>query len=231
MREVRYGLALATMLVAGAICYADPPVVPTEPVKAAVGEDVQIEVTAEKGKGAYGLGFDTSDCLFFRGYSDDPAKMVFLVRPKTPGKYIVIFWTVGEGKSSRLVIDATGDSPVPVPPSDPLAKALQAAYTSDTATTGKPDKLKFLADLYRTAGKDGTLDDAKIKTYADVSTVMHAAASKGLSDTDLLPLRKRLQQEMTDNVGGDPTAVLDTALRAKIKAEFTRIAGVLQNIK
>lgn len=109
---------IALLCLAGSL-WAAPPKVPP-PVAVAVGDDVMVEVAVEEGKkGAYAPGFDLADCILFRGYSASEQTMSFLVRPKKPGKYIVIFWTVGEAASAQLVVTAGGAAPAPLPQPTP----------------------------------------------------------------------------------------------------------------
>ena len=111
-------IALFLLLLATPLLAAPPEVPPT--LKLKVGEDSTVVVKVADGKkGAYREGFKAADCLFFRGYSPDESTMTFLIRPKKAGFFVVPFWTVGEGTSSVLEIDATGEvppGPGPEPP-------------------------------------------------------------------------------------------------------------------
>lgn len=151
---------LCLLALAGPL-WAAPPVVPP-PVRAAVGEDVQVDVVVEAGKvGAYGLGFDGADCLFFRGYSTDPTKMTFLARAKKAGKFYVVFWTVGEEASSRFLLEAVGGptppqppTPEPVPPPDAGVMGLARASREGAAAVNlqpapKATQARALADTQR----------------------------------------------------------------------------------
>lgn len=212
----------------------DPPKVPADPVKVAVGEDQTVEVVVPDGKaGAFGLGFDPADCTFFRGYSEDKARMVFLVRPKRPGRFVAVFWTVGEAGSSRLVIDAAGPQPPPPQPGpgpgDPLLEALQGAFRSD----GKPaDAARALAGVYRLAAKDGgTADDPGLTTLGGLLAELHAAGQQVAPDPALAAVRAVIRGELTALLGAKPDASLDAAARAACKTQFGRLATLLETLK
>lgn len=116
---MRFFWAFVAFVVVATPSVAAPPKVP-DPIKVGVGEDYQVEITVEQGKkGAFAPGFDTKYCLFFRGYSTDPTKMSFLVRPKVKGEFRVVFWTIGEEEFSTLVINKDEGPPTPVPPNPP----------------------------------------------------------------------------------------------------------------
>lgn len=116
---MRFTAALALLMVAS-VCRADPPKVPG-PIRAAVGEDVQVEVTYDPAKGlAYFAGFDVKHCLFFRGYEEPgTGRATFLLRPKVAGEFRVGFITVGEKQFSSLVLVAGGVAPPDPKPPDP----------------------------------------------------------------------------------------------------------------
>lgn len=114
----RIALSLVVTLASLPSLLSAPPDVPKEPVKLSVGEDTVVTIKVAEGKkGAFRAAFDLKNCTFFRGYSASENEMVFLVRPKVTGEYRVVFWTVGEGESSELVI--VGGTPSPVPPVPP----------------------------------------------------------------------------------------------------------------
>ncbi len=128
-------LALLLALFLASPLFGAPPEVPAAPLKLKVGEDASITIRVPAGeKGAYREGFLPADCLFFRGYSPNEETMTFLVRPKKPGMFIVPFWTIGEGASSVLVIDATGDAPVVVIPPDPVVPPVVPPVPTDAPT-------------------------------------------------------------------------------------------------
>ncbi len=226
-------LALPLALVWCSPLWANPPVVPA-PVTAAVGEDVQVTVTVEAGKkGAYGPGFDTADCLFFRGYSDDPAVMSFLVRPKKPGVFRTVFWTVGEGAYSTLVVDATGPTPVPPTPTptppvpaDPFTATLQAAYTADTGTD-KAVSLAFLKSAYTGMAanvKPGLTNNSQGLGW--LQSVV-AAPGLGLTPSQLAGMRHAIADHLATTFGTGATTPLDPN---KFQAGLTRIASALAGV-
>jgi hypothetical protein len=112
-------LALVVVLAAAAASWADPPKVPQEPVKVKVGESHQLVLKyAGKDKLLSIPGFDTKDCTFFRGHSDEDGVVQYLVIPRKPGTYRMSFLVVGDSTYSTVVIDADGDpcEPKVVPP-------------------------------------------------------------------------------------------------------------------
>lgn len=179
---MRRTAACALFLAVALPAAAGPPKVPP-PVKAAVGEDVQVEVAVEAGReGAYAPGFDTADCLFFRGYAEDKEKMVFLVRPKKPGKYHVVFWTVGEGKHERLVIDATGGKPKPDDDKKPDGDdAKPKPDAADPIGLGGFAVLVTFdpADTTRPAAQQSVLYGRAVREYLDSRCAADPAAANG----------------------------------------------------
>ncbi len=213
-----------------AILVAAPPEVPKDPLKVKVGEDTVVTIRVPDGKkGAFGEGFRASDCLFFRGYSPSESEMTFLVRPKKPGFYRVVFWTVGEGDRSFLDIDA-GDSPGPdpgpgpQPPSSELAKALKAAYAADTSAD-KAKHLASLAAIYRQAIP--FVDDAKTVgvLMEDIRKVRVNMIGEGL-----LAVRQVIGKELNAKLPKDLATPLTADLKKLCKDEFTRMAAALEEV-
>lgn len=115
-----------------------------------------------------------------------------------------------------------GPSPDPAPPTDPLAKELQALFRADTGA-GKAQHLVALTALYRQA--PAALD--KAATAGDLLRILRDASTSLLPPDALKPLRQRLAQELGANLPSKPDTPLDLTSKTKARELFTRIASAL----
>jgi len=233
--------ACALLLLTAAAALADPPKVP-DPLKLPVGEDATVTVKVPAGqKGAFRAAFDPADCTFFRGWSDAAEEMVFLVRPKRPGKFRVVFWTVGEAASSELVVDA-GDPPPPptpgpappgpAPPApDALAAAVRAAYDADPSPTKAADAASLAAVFRALAAPGSGVNDPAVKTAGQMADVVQKARAALVGDR-LAAVRNLFG--VAFNAGGvprDPAAALSDADRKTASDLLTRFATTLDTLR
>lgn len=114
--------------------------------------------------------------------------------------------------------------PKPIPPADPLAVAIRAAYTADTGA-GKTEQLRDLAELYKQAA-----DLAQVPTVTTTGQLMDRirAAASALGIDGLLACRKLIAAECAAALGTDPDAALTAETRVKARALFTRIHEALK---
>jgi hypothetical protein len=107
------------LLLAAAVSLAGPPDVP-KALTVKAGEPTSLTFTAPgDGKVGSAQAFDPAKCFVSRMWADDPASHVYMVFPKVPGEYRVVWWTAGETASVQTVITATGDAG-PAPPPGPV---------------------------------------------------------------------------------------------------------------
>lgn len=103
--------------------FAESPQTPKLPLVVEVNDFDTFEVTfPPAAKLKYEVGFRGSDCNVMRLYSDDAGKAQFMVRPRKPGEYHVLFWLKGEDDPAQRVVIRTspvvppGPAPTPNPP-------------------------------------------------------------------------------------------------------------------
>lgn len=154
-------------LAAAAVATADPPKVTPVASVTKVDSDIRLEVTADKGKPiGYTQTFADDECLLFRGWSDSPDKMSFLVRPKKPGRWSVVFWTEGERTGAVWTVTAAGEEkkdeksgpkPDPEPKPKPKYDAVFVAVVEETSAR-TPETVRVLNDLvyWRTISARGS---------------------------------------------------------------------------
>lgn len=224
-----------------------PPEVPKEPLKLKVGEDQQVTITYTKGKeAAYRAAFDSKDCTFFRGYeTPGSGQMNFLVSPKRTGDFRVVFWLVGEGDSSVLIIKAIGSGPTPPPvdpvdpppvdptdppvvPTDPLVAKIQLAYKNDP----DPNKSGYvvpLAVIYRQGAKN-VMDPLKSTTNDTVLATMRTQAVAMMGEQGMIHTRQAIRDELNAILPRAPNVTLDATARNGIASVYNRVATALEGV-
>lgn len=165
---------------------------------------------------------------------DAEGKSAIFTTP-TPGKYLVLAWTAkGDVPSdvARCWVTVLGDPPrPPVPPTPPgpvdqLTSDLATLYVADPSPTKATDA-KQLAAVYREAV--GFVDRADVATVVDLANRVKAAAASLVPATSLVPLRKRVAEEVAKVLTFD--GPLTPESRAAAKAAFGRIAAALEALK
>lgn len=117
--------------------------------------------------------------------------------------------------------------PVPVPvPADPLAVPLAAAFAADGSPAAAA---KALAGVYRQSSI--ATDNPALTTLEDLFAVLHAAGQSVAPDPALARVRRVIADELNAKIGRNPAAPLDAATRANAKAQFTRMAALLEVLK
>lgn len=141
--------------------------------------------------------------------------------------YTVAGETVAEGVLA-VVIDAPPEpAPPPRPdPTDPLAKDLVALYAADASPTKTADA-KQLAALYREAVKFAASTD--VGTIGELATRVRTAGGTLVPATSLVPLRKRIAEELGRSFAIDGPLTSESRLAAA--AVFGRIAAALETLK
>lgn len=173
---------------------------------------------------------------FRREYTDDATVMRFFAFGRTPGEYPIVFVIVDNGRpveAARVVVVVKGGpipppippDPVPPPPvNDPLLERLKPIYGADVSAN-KQTNVKQLAAVYRQAV--GTADNVSLTTLRQLYDVVRQAGQSVVPPPALDALRQVIAEEMTAKLGAN-NVPLDVAMRAKCKAEFARVAGVLE---
>jgi hypothetical protein len=145
--------------------------------------------------------------------------------PSEPALCLIV---VGEPGPEPGPGPGPGPGPEPPAPTDPLTKAVQAAYDADAGPEKKRQK-DALAALYRQAVK--TAEDQSLKTAADLLGILQKARQSLLPDAALLPLRQVISKELNAALGTKPDAALDADMRKKAAEAFGKIAAALEAMK
>jgi hypothetical protein len=181
---------------------------------------------------------------FWQIVSPSPGKLSFLAFSQTPGTYEVCFLVNGAtateppAETARTRIVVTGNvPPVPVPPNpnpptppapdDPLYPVLAGIYGGDKLAT-KADAARKLAAVYSQCAAV-TVDDASLKTSADLFGVLSVAGKSVVPLPALQAVRERIATELQTQLGGDAMP-LTPEYRAKAKTQFVRMATILKKL-
>ncbi len=212
---------------------ADPdPVVklPAE-VAAQPGRIVQLKAETAGKVVRWALASDDADLIPF-----PDGKTALFSSPK-PGRYLVLAWTAAgdvPSEAARCVVVVGGPSPTPPQPSpppgpaDPLAADFRKLFDAD-ATPDKATHLAQLAAVYREAVKFA--DHPDVRTAAELAGRIRTAAASLLPADALVPLRKRIAEEVAKALPADGDRDLDSATRKKAAELFDRIATSLEALR
>lgn len=222
----------AVLLFAAAIAAAAPP-------------EVKLPAEAKGQPGAFVVVRAETAGKAVRWYAPDPGLSLFpsdlladrkvaIVVGSKPGRYRLVAWTAAGDEPSEpaICVIQIGDPPPPgptppVPPDDPLAVDLARLYAADTT----PDKAKHLGSLVELYRQAGTLTaDTGLKTLGDLLAILRSASASLLPPEALLPLRKRIAEHCSADLGTDAGAELTTAMRQKAATCFGHTRTALEGI-
>ena len=181
---------------------------------------------------------------FWQIVSPSPGKLSFLAFSQTPGTYEVCFLVNGatateppaETARTRIVVSGNvppvpvppGPAPVPPTPDDPFYSVLAGIYGGDQLAT-KADAARKLSAVYSQCAA-GPVDDERLKTSADLFGVLSVAGKSMVPLPALQAVRERIAQELNDKLGTESATPLTAEYRAKAKAQFIRMAGILKKL-
>ncbi len=131
---------------------------------------------------------------------------------------------VPEFDQVERVVTLGKGGPVPPPPDDPLVKALQDAYATDT-DADKAKHVKALAALYRQAAK---MDLSTEATAGDLQTTLRKAAAQLLPATALDKTRAAVAVELKKVLPATPGEPLTVDTRRAAQALFAKLALALE---
>lgn len=205
---------------------AEPTPVVTLPaeVSAQPGRIVRLQAQTDGKIVRWALASDDADLVPF------PDGKVALFSSPKPGRYLVLAWTaVGDvpSEAARCVVVVGGPTPPPGP-ADPLAADLRRLFDSD-ATKDKAAHLAQLAAVYREAVKFA--DHPDVRTAAELAGRIRAAANSLLPADALVPLRKRVAEEVARHLPADGDRDLDPATRKTAAELFDRVATALEAVR
>lgn len=164
------------VLFAAMVSQAAPPDAPKELTATVKEPSVLMFMAPPDAKVARAQAFDVDKCFVARMWTDDQNIHNYMIFPKVPGEYRIVWWTVGEGTSTQTIITVPGTipPPVPVPPVDPPP-------TPDPPT--KPTSLYFL--IIRPDGP-ASAEFTRIMSlpaWNELRTAGHVIKDKTLTDT------------------------------------------------
>jgi hypothetical protein len=191
-----------------------------ESIAGAPGEFVLVRPETA-GKVVRYVGLDSGLSVFPSGQlADQKATVVIAVNP---GKYRLLAYTAqGDIPSPPIIIQIViGNGPGPMPV-DPLADSLQAIYGA-IQEPGRADTVARLATVYRKFSQG-----FKANRLNDLFGQMKSETA-GIKGCDTL--RERLADYLDIALGTDGAATIGPELTSKIKAEFSKIAGILGGLK
>ena len=215
--------------------FAQPPLTLPLEVKAKPGEFVVIRAK--------------TDCKLVRWVLLDPGISVLpgellkeqattVVFGLRPGAYRLLAYSAKDDEPTlpafckvTIEADTPPPPPDPVPPSDPLAAKLQAAYTADKGDpAAKRNALPPLIGLYQ-AMQDHARTDATIKTVGDLLSDLQRTAKVLIAPEALIEVRKLISAEIAAALGTSPALAFDATLRARAVDTFGRIAKALEALR
>ncbi len=208
------------------LALADPVpavVLPAE-VAAQPGRLVRLEARTAGKVVRWALASDDADLVPF------PDGKVALFTSPRPGRYLVLAWTAAgdvPSEAARCVVVVGGPAPPPGP-ADPLAADLRRLFEADK-TPDKAAHLAQLAAVYREAVKFA--DHPDVRTAAELAGRIRAAANSLVPADALVPLRKRVAEEIARHLPADGDRDLDPTTRKTAAELFDRIATALEGIR
>jgi hypothetical protein len=231
-----------------------PPVNPTAPVVLAPGVLYVFDSDTDLNADAFPEGVLTVTKIagpvsisgvFVDGTGDDElrtfsGKFVHVVKAAKGSKgglarLVVVPDTVGGWKARVVKQIQVGPvvPPVPIPvdppvPSDPLAAAVQAAYTAET-DPAKSTQLALLTEVF-TQGSTDIVMAPTVKTTADLFAKMLAVRKAVIPDTALTKVRAVVDADIIAVIG-KTVVPMDATMQAKAKAEFAKLGQILSGVR
>lgn len=232
-------LALLVELIAAIAATAAPPTIAIPPEVKPVGEYASF-IPSGDAVSVYYVGLSGVSPVP-SGMLRDSRAFLLSVRGLPAGRYqFVAVAASKEGEQLAVAFSvAVGDGPAPGPtppnppppppnpPADPLADTLRSLYGADQSRTKKDDCLQ-LAAVYKLA-VDVT-DDTSLTTAGDLFGKVAAAGRLAVPLPRLQPIREAIANELTKQLGDDAGAKLDATARGKAKAQFSRMARLLEEL-
>jgi hypothetical protein len=206
-----------------------PPTVelPAE-VRAQPGRLVTLTAKSDGRVIRWALASDEADLVPF------PGGQTALFCAAKSGRYLVLAWTAAEDQPSEAArcVVIVGEAPPPHPPApepeDPLTRDFQRLYVNDP-TPGKRLHLAQLAVLYREAVRFA--ERPEVQTAGELAQRIRQASASLLPADALIPLRKRIAEEISRLLPVDSTDLLDAGRRATAAQLFARIATSLEGLR
>ena len=163
----------------------------------------------------------------------DPKSTV--VTSVVQGKFRLLAYTaMGDQPSEPVVVSVVIGNPAPLPPAPPsppdtsFMESLQSIYSAIQEQNRESNK-SSLAELYRQAS---TLSqDKNIKTIRQLLMTIKDGSKKLISEDALVSLRERIQQELSSKFTQPMNSALSDEMREDFSMMFSRIAGILEQLK
>ncbi|HVK08847.1 MAG TPA: hypothetical protein VM597_08740 [Gemmataceae bacterium] len=192
-------------------------------VSAQPGRLVRLQAQTDGKLVRWALASDDADLVPF------PDGKVALFSSPKPGRYLVLAWTAAAdvpSEAARCVVVVGG--PPPPGPADPLAADLRRLFDAD-ATKDRETHLAQLAAVYREVVTFA--DHPDVRTAAELAGRIRAAANSLLPADALVPLRKRVAEEIARHLPADGDRELTPATRKTAAELFDRVATALEAVR
>ncbi len=201
-------------------------------VKAAPGRLVKLVAESAGTHIRWALASEDADLIPF------PDGKTALFCSAKSGRFLVLAWTAIDGEPTEaarcwVIVgdrkpepDPDPKPPPPPPPSDPLVADFRRMLAEDP-TPGKAAHLVQLAAVYREAVTFA--DKAEVATVGDLASRIRSAASSLLPTDALVPIRRRIAEEIAKQLPIDGDRPLDSATRKLAGTVFLRIATALDS--
>ena len=204
-----------------AVLLAPPTVALPAEVKASPGRLVKLTAETTGTHVRWALASDDADLIPF------PDGKTALFCSAKAGRFLVLAWTAAAGEPSeaaRCWVVVGDPKPEPDPkPADPLAAEFRKLLAEDPSAD-KVAHLIQLAAVYREAV--AFAERAEVGTVADLAGRIRAAAASLLPADALVPVRKRIADEVAKQLPVDDRP-LDASTRKLAAKVFARIANAL----
>ncbi len=169
------------------------------------------------------------------------SKYLINVLARENGQGELLVWAAGETNPSKVIrrnLSVTVlPQPPPLPPGPPIpvddfSKALQAAFTADSATAkNKLEARDFLVSVYKSVAEGAVFTDT-MKSTADLLVAVKsiiATPGIGLKIDELKAVRQLVSADLAKDFS--KPLPLDAATKTAIQAEFKRLADSLGGVR
>lgn len=210
---------------------ADPAIKLPETIQGMPGAFIPVQAQTS-GKSVKFFAIDSGLNIFPSNLLSDPKATV--VTSVVPGRYRLLAYTsVGEVPSDPVVVTIVVGTPDPTPPAppapnDPLLAAIQGIF-GGIQDSDKLAKKATLTAIYRQCA---TLSQQpSITTTGQLYQEMRKLSLKSLTNDDLMPIRERMAQEVSEVLPAEPDANLTEDLRKKVLNVYNRLANIMERVQ
>lgn len=219
------------------LVFSQPTLKLPQEIKGAPGQFIAIRAETDCKAVKY-VALDEGLNVFPSALLADPKSTV--VTSVTQGKFRLLAYTAaGDQPSDPVVVSVVVGNPKPIPPSpvppappsppdNSFMESLQSIYAAIQEPNRESNKLA-LSEVYRQAST--LAQDKNIKTIRQLFMTIREGSKKVISEDALVSLRERIQQELSSKFPQPMNSAITDELRADFSMTFSRIAGILEQLK